>query len=325
MKLLKKIAIKIIVNIFVFLLIWLICTPKVTYARFNIPIADSGGGAPSKSEELLRQDFVNVVIKFVNEHWAQCVYPTSNLFALRSQTYHNGPNYGAYNFDCVGWVCCALHWFLKWGDEADTELEVFVQPECVNRTDLLEEMTIGEAMPEPGDILMFDNGIRQHVAIYLGEIDGTEKVADMWQTAGKDPASGGLHIRDIVFDASANTYNMTNWGDCRFDRFARIKQIDDVAFDILEGGAGLGGSLNTSGLDAAEVDLDAIADEFTFDGMPTTIIYEEQVDIFKWIFDGISGFMDYLAGILISLIKAPVLGYVYFFQLMINSFLHGLN
>ena len=147
--------------------------------------------------------------------------------------------------------------------------------------------------------------IDQHVAIYIGN----GQVLDMYQDQ-----YGGLGIRSIN-----STYN--------WDFVAHLYSFEGVTFTPIEGGSELPEEGAEGGnWDVEEVDLDAIADTFVFDGMPPTMIYQdEKVDVFRWLFDGISGFMDYLAGTIISLIKAPVLGYVYYFQLIVNSFLHGLN
>lgn len=152
-----------------------------------------------------------------------------------------------------------------------------------------------------------------HVAIYVGN----GQVVDMWQTrqGSTQKPNGGLKVRALN-------------GHYTYNAAARLVSIDGAHFDPIEGGVTLpeGGTGDSSGdTSGIMVDLDKIADQFTFDGMPTTVIYEQQVDIFKWLFDGISGFMDYLVGIIISLIKAPILGYVSIFQNLINSFLHGLN
>ena len=255
-------------------------------------------------------------IDFANKHSSQARYGGTagyNLPVSDSDTTTK------YSFHCVAFVSFVIHHALGIGEEEYTE---FVKcPYASSGTSNpnnapyvkngFERVDCSSDEWQPGDIIV----MWHHVAVYVG-----------------DGMSIGMYINDRLYYGSAISDCNGNGGYQGWVGRVTAETAANASFEYLEGAGvggvgGLDGATSPSGveLDSEEVDLDAIADEFTFDGMPTTIIYEEQVDIFKWLFDGISGFMDYLAGILISLIKAPLLGYVYFFQLMINSFLHGLN
>lgn len=109
-----------------------------------------------------------------------------------------------------------------------------------------------------------------------------------------------------------------------WDFVAHLYNFEGVTFTPIEDGAELpeeGGNW-----DVDEVDLDEIAELFQYDGMPPTVIYEsEEVDVFRWLFDGISGFMDFIAGMIISIIKMPILGFTGMLEDFVDSMLTGLN
>lgn len=290
MKTLKNIAKKILTYTLIFLTLFITCTPKVTFASNS-----TEGNASGMSEDELRDNFVNAIVNFYNLHASECTYDV----ARRNNTYVNGPDAGYYAFDCVGWVSCAYHWYMGLGNDFFT---FFVDPTPPLYIDDGSHFTaiydISQA--KKGDVLV---AINQHVAIYIG--DG--KVLDMYTDN-----SGGLAIRNIN-----STYN--------WDFVAHLYSFEGVTFTPIEGGENLP-NVSDENWDVEEVDLDAIADAFTFDGMPPTIIYEEEeVDIFRWLFDGISGFMDFIAGLLISFIKAPILGFAGMLDAYIDSLLSGMN
>ena len=254
-------------------------------------------------------------IDFANKHSSQARYGGTAGYNLPVS---DSDTTTIYSFHCVAFVSFVIHHALGIGEEEYTE---FVKcPYASSGTSNpnnapyvkngFERVDCSSDEWQPGDIIV----MWHHVAVYVG-----------------DGMSIGMYTKRLYYGSAISDCN-SNGGYQGWVGRVTAETAANASFEYLEGAGvggvgGLNGATSPSGveLDSEEVDLDAIADEFTFDGMPTTIIYEEQVDIFKWLFDGISGFMDYLAGILISLIKAPLLGYVYFFQLMINSFLHGLN
>ncbi len=304
MNLLKKVTKKIIAFILMILIIGLTCTPKVTFASSTTATTTDASGM---TEDQLRDSFVNAIVGFYNQHGSQCSYSVAG----RAKTYINGANAEIYQFDCVGWVSCAFHWFLRIG--SDTAFTIFVDP--TKNAGYAEDDTaqyisgIGSqyfqrindiSQAKKGDVLVYkQRGEKQHVAIYIGN----GQVLDM--------RTDGLGIRSIN-----DTY--------AWDFVAHLYNFEGVTFTPIEDGAELpeeGGNW-----DVDEVDLDEIAELFQYDGMPPTVIYEsEEVDVFRWLFDGISGFMDFIAGMIISIIKMPILGFTGMLEDFVDSMLTGLN
>lgn len=306
MKLLKKISFKMIILILIFLIINLMYTPKLVFA------SDGSNGEntdqTSLTVESARQNIANFALQFQSEHSGNCDYDGNWSFETikqkRLNTYRTSDVDGkTYEFDCVGWVTFAIN--RATGMECtDPGGSGFITPGGI-RDSRFEEVSISEI--QAGDILWIPG---EHVAIYAGN----GQVVDMWQTrvGSRNKPNGGLKVRSLD-----GYYTYTN--------AARLVSVDGAHFTPIGDGSNLPEGSTEEGFDREEVDLDEIADQFTFDGMPTTVIYEEQVDVFTWIFDGIAGIMDYIAGLIIYLIKAPILGYVSIFQRFVNSFLHDLN
>ena len=303
MEILKNIAKKTLICILIFLIICITCTPKVTFAS-----STTSASTANMSEDELRDKFVNDIVNFYNAHASQCTYSISGRVA----TYENrsGPNAGYYAFDCVGWVSFAFHWFMGLGNSTFT---FFVDPTpplyIDDGTHFTAIYDISQA--KKGDVLVAED---QHVAIYIGN----GQVLDMYEDR-----YGGLGIRNMN-----STYN--------WDFVAHLYSFEGVNFTPVDGGANLpdeseendneDNNEDTGDWDTEEVDLDAIANVFVFDGMPPTIVYEDQkVDVFRWLFDGISGFMDFIAGFLISFIKAPILGFAGMIDSYIDSLITGMN
>ena len=259
-------------------------------------------------------------LNFCNLHAAQCHYDGSPV--SYNEPVSDDDLTTQYYFHCVAFISFAIHHALGLGGEEYTE---FVKnpyrdsgTSNPNNDPLVnngfERVDCGSEEWQPGDVIV----MWHHVAIYVG--DG--KTVGMWNEGN----NGGLRIRDAQSDCTSNG-GYQGWVG-RISADSAANAVFEYMVGAGSGGVeGLDGPTTPSGVavDTAEVDLDELADKFTFDGMPTTVIYEEKKDIFKWLFEGISGFMDYIAGILISVIKAPLLGYVSFFQRIVNAFLHGLN
>lgn len=323
MKLLKKALRNIIVILLIIFVILSTLTPKNVKARSNMQSVDPGGSGNNMTVAQGRANIANFAVNFCNEHSADCVYngnwSLSTIQTRRGQTYRSDDIAGkVYEFDCAGWVSFAINRALEIDyPQANSGSGGFILPKGIQDTTHFQEVSLSQI--EPGDILYDPDA--PHVAIYIGN----NQVVDMWVTIenGVTKSSGGLKIRTIN-----SSYTMTSWGACTFSGAARLVSIDGAHFDPIEGGATLpeGGS-ESGNWDTEEVDLDEIADKFTFDGMPPTIIHQdEKIDIFRWIFDGISGFMDYITGAIITLIlKGPILGYTSYIERFVNNFLHGLN
>lgn len=301
MSILKRITIKLIaLNLIIFLILALFIPSQNFASDGNAENNES----TNMTEDELRDGFVNSIIEFYNQHRNQCSYDFS-FGPGRERTYRNGPDSGSYCFDCVGWVSCAFHWFLGLGGK---DFTYFVDPTTSKEyskdddRNFIDDPTHFErvnniSQAKKGDVLV---AIDQHVAIYIG--DG--QVLDMYEREG-------LGIRSIN-------------GTYTWDFVAHLYNFEGVTFNPIEGGSDISGS---GSWDTEEVDLDEIAEDFNFQGMPTTVIREdEKVDVFRWIFDGIGGFLDYLTGSLITIVlKGPILGFTEVIQSTISSLIGGLN
>ena len=268
--------------------------------------------------ESARAQIANWAISFVNgSEGAKCVY--SGINSDRKNTYQSNDPQESYKFDCVGWVSYAINRSLDIDySEAYDGTGGFVTPQSgIKDTSHFGPVSITEI--QPGDILIAPSA--PHVGIYIGN----NQIIDMGAYKGQD-----LAIRAIT-----SNYAIIGWSECVFTSAARLISTDGVNFSPIEGGSDVtegpdeeeDEEEDTGDWDTEEVDLDELADKFNFSGMATTVIKQKQnVDVFRWFFEGIGGFLDYIAGILITIaIKAPILGYTNTILDLVNKFLHGLN
>lgn len=314
MKSIKKATLKLLSLTLIVYIIIISCTPIIVFASDESQDTETESSSNVTLEEA-RQNIANFAIKFQSEHSADCDYDGNWSFETikqkRTNTINQPDTEGKiYEFDCVGWVDFAVTRALN---VPYTNSYVTPQSGVIDSRFQELNITITEENLIPGDILRLKN--QTHVAIYVGN----DTVIDMWETrvGNKVKPNGGLKARSF----SNGYYKFMNNSDATV---ARLISTDGVNFTPVEDGAVLpdGGSGNW---DTDEVDLDEISDQFTFNGMPTTIIYEEQEEGFKWLFDGISGFMDFMVGKQVFALKSVILGYVSWFQRFINSFLTNLN
>ena len=298
---LKNITKKLIAIILIILMIVLVCSPKVTLATETNQESDS----TVSDVEAARMQIANWAIAFARGSEAgKCTY-TQN-FADRANTYTRPDPQAEYRFDCVGWVNYAVNRAIEITySEAEDGSGGFVTPQSgIKDTSHFAYVSINEI--QPGDILIAPSA--PHVAIYVGNY----QIVDMLTI--------GLALRTI-----SSSYTELSWTACTYTRAARLKSADGANFSPIEGGEDLELEENPNWTQE-EVDLDKVAEQFTFDGMPPTMIYQdEKVDVFRWIFDGISGFMDFIAGLLISFIKMPILGFAAMFDNFIDSLISGMN
>lgn len=298
---LKNITKKLIAIILIILMIVLVCSPKVTLATETNQEADS----TASDVEAARMQIANWAIAFARGSEARkCTY-TQN-FNARANTYNSPDPQAEYKFDCVGWVSYAINRAIGITySEAESGSGGFVTPQSgIKDKSHFGYVSINEI--QPGDILIAPSA--PHVAIYVGNY----QIVDILTI--------GLALRTI-----SSSYTELSWTACTYTRAARLISTDGVNFSPVEGGEDLELEEDANWTQE-EVDLDIVAEQFTFDGMPPTIIYqEEKVDVFRWIFDGISGFMDFIAGLLISFIKMPILGFAAMFDNFIDSLISGMN
>lgn len=301
MKILKKIMICNLIS----LLIGLQFIPYIIFASDTT----TSQASTETTIESARAQIANWAISFVNSsEGAKCVYSLANND--RKNTYQSSDPQAVYKFDCVGWVSYAINRSIgiNFG-EAYNGTGGFVTPQSgIKDTSHFGPVSINEI--EPGDILIAPSA--PHVGIYIGN----NQIIDMGAYKGQD-----LAIRTLT-----SNYAIIGWTQCVFTSAARLISIDGVNFSPIEGGSDVTEE-GTGDWDTEEVDLDEIADKFNFSGMATTVIKEdEKVDVFRWFFEGIAGFVDYIAGLLLTLaIKAPILGYTNTILDLVNSFLRGLN
>lgn len=232
----------------------------------------------------------------------------STSFPLRAATYNGGYPQDKYTFDCVGCVSYIVHYSIGITfEKAETGSSGFATPGGVRDFAHFEEHDIGgSSEPGTGDILIMPkpSGGSGHVAIYCG--NGT--------------------IVDYGKSREISTVDTGSWKDNNghtYTKFARLISVDGASFSPIEGGV----VLPTPGADGeGEVDLDEIAEKFKYHGMPTRIDYQrEETDIFRWIFDGVTGLVDFLAGLLLSIIRVPIVGITSFIEDGINKGIQGAN
>lgn len=314
-KIIKRILVALLITD-VFLNFFLSTSLKAAQMQINDGGSSSLGATTGHTVQEAGETIAAWTIDFANKHSAQARYGGNSGYNLPVSDEDTST---LYYFHCVAFISFVIHHALGLGGETYTEFVKcpYSSKGTANPNNApyvkngFERVDCSSDEWQPGDIIV----MWHHVAVYVG-----------------DGQSIGMYSGDRLYYGSAIKDCDNNGGYQGWVGRITAEAAANATFEYLEGAgtggiAGLDGATSSSGatLDTDEVDLDEIADEFTFKGMPTTIIYEEQVDVFKWIFDGISGFMDYIAGILISIIKAPILGYVYYFQSIVNSFLHGLN
>lgn len=226
-----------------------------------------------------------------------------------------------YRFHCVAFVSFVIHHALGIGGEEYTE---FVKcpysssgTSSPNNPPLVkngfERVECSSEEWQPGDIIV----MWHHVAVYVG-----------------NGMTIGMYTKGLYYGSALSDCNSNGGYQGWVGRITK-ETAESASFEYLEG-AGVGGVAGIDGSEGyqepgdwntEEVDLDEIADKFNFSGMATTVIKEdEKVDVFRWFFEGIAGFVDYIAGLLLTLaIKAPILGYTNTILDLVNSFLRGLN
>lgn len=310
--------IKIEKTIAAILLAIILCTPHFSIASEitsnQIQDQEQEEKTPEEEIEEARQKIADYAVEFASKGYT-CVYPKgtdAEVYALRGKTYRTKDTPDKeYIFECVGFVSFIINRSIGIDFElARLGSSGFVTGKNVRDTTHFTKASISSNSIEPGDILMNPNG-DTHVAIYVGQENGVDYVVDMW--------TSGCAKRSIYRDGDG--YRMHGFTSCKFINFARLTSLDGAYYTPIEGGA----DLPSGEITADTVDLDEIADKYDFDGMPSGMTKQEDVDIFKWLFDGFAGFFDYLAGLIISIIKAPILGFVSLFERLINSMLYDLN
>ena len=307
MNLLKKLTKNIIVITLLILLISSFCVHNNIYASDIIDTTDD----TAVTIESARQQIANAAASFAESDGSKCKYDGNGDYqSKRAATYAGGYPQNEYIFECVGFVNYILHQFigLDYGP-ASSGSGGFVTPGGIRDTTHFGEVDINSI--QPGDILISSS----HVAIYIGN----NLTVDCIDANGGDDYSDYTSGRAVA----ARTSN-PSW--TTYTRAARLISIDGVHFSPIEGGSDITNP-GAGNWDTEEVDLDEIADQFTFDGMPPTITKEDaDTNLFTWFFDGISGFMDYIVGTIFTvIIKGPILSVTEGIKAIVNGFLNDLS
>lgn len=294
------------------ILIIILCTPNISFA--------TEASEPETAQitlESARAQIANWAIAFVDSEGTKCKYSLD--FEARGVTYNGGYKQEQYVFDCVGCVSYIIHYSIGITFEgAESGQSGFVTPQNNVRDTTHFELHNISDNPQPGDVLISTQGQggsnQNHVAIYCGNGE----------------------IVDILRNKSAEVRKVdSNWRgignqSCKFTKFARLKSIQGASFTPIEGGTILpspGENTGNSGNpDTDVVDLDEVAEQFKYQGMPTDISYsQEKREGFRWIFDGIEGAADYIIGLIFTIVKAPIVGLTSATEQAINSMLHSAN
>lgn len=272
-------------------------------------IVKASNATTGHTVEEVGQQIANWAIKFCNEE-EQGMYTV--VYDDETDGENSSPRWDAYDaviveggyykIDCVGWLSFAIHHATGLGEKNFT---IFASPTRYgfNSTNIakgyFEEIWRNDSgldsLPTnvevlPGDLLAM-NG---HVGIYVGN----GMVADMWTTE-----HGGLGIRSVATFAHS----------VKYDNIKQILRVTEKAakvanFEFVPGGSILppSGSVSASG------------EEFEFNGLPNTVSYTKPGGL-DWLFDQISQFFSFLAGMIINVIKYSILGYAGLVQTIVGG------
>lgn len=275
------------------------------FASMNIVRASNA--TTGHTAEEVGQQIANWSIEFYKEHKDQCSY--DDTFGAPRRAAYNAPiDYTtSYCFDCVGWISFAVHHSTGLGGET---FVVFAQPQRIKSgttafngfyefqkdVRVYNEQQGLDLGLRPGDVLIkseLHSKVKGsgHVGLYVGNDTVLHSI------------SSGL-VADTVAD-------FVNIGDGEvIDYIARVKDesASNANFEFVPGGAILppSGSASASG------------EEFEFNGLPNTVSYTKPGGL-DWLFDQISQFFSFLAGMIINVIKYSILGYAGLVQTIVGG------
>ena len=294
----------------IMLIILILCTQTITFATDT-------QSSQSISVESARAQIANWAIAFKQSEGSKWIYKISDT--ARAATYNGGYPQNSYTFDCVGCVSYIIHLSIGINySGAQSGISGFVTPQNnVRDTTHFEFHTISSNdVPGVGDVLIASDGVggstHNHVAIYCGG----GKIVDI------------IRRNDTEIRTVTSNWEENGSSGCIFTKFARLKSVDGASFTPIEGGAILPSpSTNDSGsgnvADTDVIDLDEVAERFKYQGMPTEInSSEEENNGFIWFFNNLDGIWDYIAGGILTLIRAPVVGITSKVEAVINAGLH---
>ena len=268
-------------------------------------IVKAANATTGHTAEEVGMQIANWSIKFYNEHKNQCSYDST--FGTPRKNAYKAPidDTTLYCFDCVGWVSFAVHHSTGLGGK---EFTVFAQPQRIkSKTTAFagfyefqkdvriynEEDGLALGM-RPGDILIkSEMSGGEHVGIYVGNDTVIHSI-------------GHPLAKHTVSEFATNTNYSTG---TVVDYIVRVSEesAQKANFEFVPGGAIL-----------PDTGSNSISNEFEFNGLPQTVSYTKPGGL-DWLFDQISQFFSFLAGMIINLIKYSILGYVGLIQTFIGN------
>ena len=285
-----------------------IYTPKKIYAADDTKV----------TVESARQQIVNWAVNFVNSGEAKksIYHCKSGYQAARAATYNGGYPQSSYQYDCVGFVNFVLHQSLGINfASAASGAGGFVTPSGIKDTSHFSSVGISEA--QSGDILIAST----HVAIMVADGQIVDCIDSNGGGDNYDTSGNAVKIRSIASESRWASYTSA----------ARLVSVDGVNFSPIGGGIFVPDGEDDQNGDSDDdsgqaVNLDAIANLFKYQGMPSDVTYEHQeVNGFRWLFNSIGGILNYLVGGLTFLIRASIMGWLEVIQDTVNNVLHIVN
>lgn len=271
-----------------------------------------GEGEGVLSPETVGRQIANWSKQFYNEHKDQVYY--DNTFGTPREIAYNAPidDTTKYYVDCVGWVSFAVHHATGLGGNT---YKSFVIPQVewtinkygifdiyLQNVSIYNEADCQALGVKPGDILVksTDRG-GEHVGIYVGDnvvihSAGHPLSASSVEYFASSQSSTG-YVVDYVCRISESAAKNAN--------FSFV--ADGVVLPSDGGGVGTvtGGSNN-----------------FEFNGLPNNVSYSSSQDNL-WLFDLISQFFGFFAGMMINLLKYSIIGYIEMAEAIANIFLQS--
>lgn len=194
-------------------------------------------------------------------------------------------NSDKYGMDCVGWVCCAIHWSLKLGDnDSFVDLANFRNKNFLERIENPSELY-------PGDII--DLADKEHVGIYAIDPETDEKVFIHCSGLGRN----GAGVQRSNFDEYFNTHS--------------IQAIYRLTENVAQ-------SINPNNVTTMFNDITGAADDYDLYYGTTQGHYAGSYTLGEWLFNKFVGFFDYLAGIITYIFRAQFLGWGNIIEELVN-------
>lgn len=278
----------------------------------NTTLGASSNATTGHTAEEVGVQIANWAIQFYNEHQQQCYYD-STYGTPRELSYSAAiDNTTRYYFDCVGWISFAVHHATGIGNAYFT---IFAQPQRGYGTtafngfyEYLQDVRIYSEQDalalgvRPGDVLVKSvNTGGCHVGLYVGN---DTVIHSINSTYGND-----LRIDTVAGFATGTGYNgsdgyVVDYVDRVSDSTAQSANFEFIA----NGSVQLPGGSATTG--------------FEFNGLPAQVSLSSKKDL-EWLFEQVSQFFGFFAGLIINLIKYSIMGYIIMAESLVNLLLNA--